>query len=112
MKIVCINKWGLGLLFPKADPFMMTLRYRFFREGTTAAVIIGCLGCVFGDISGLTPAFVSACRWMTVGCTAIALIAVGVDMLGELRTRRLNLVSILAIAVLLAYAGLILFFQW
>ncbi len=112
MKIVCINKWGLGLLFPKADPFMMTWRYRSFREGTTAAAIIGCLGCAFGDSSGLAPAFVSAYRWMTVGCTAIALIAVGVDMLGELRTRRLNLVSILAIAVLLAYAGLILFFQW
>lgn len=112
IKIEFANKWGLGLLFPKADPFMMTLCYRFFREGTTVALIIGCLGCVFGDSSGLAPAFVSACRWMTVGCTAIAILAVGVDMLGELRTRRLNLVSVFAIAVLLAYAGLILFFPW
>lgn len=112
IRIEFANKWGLGLLFPKADPFMMTLRYRFFREGTTVALIIGCLGCVFGDSSGLAPAFVSAFRWMTVGCTAIAILAVGVDMLGELRTRRLNLVSVFAIAVLLAYAGLILFFPW
>lgn len=112
LKIEFANKWVLGLLFPKADPFMMTWCYRSFREAMTAALIIGCLGCAFGDISGLAPAFVSACRWMTVGCTAIALVAVGVDMLGELRTRRLNLVSALAIAILLVYAGLILFFPW
>lgn len=112
MKVVCINKWNLGLLFPKADPFMMTWFYRCFREGTMAAVIIGCLGCVFGDISGLTPAFVSACRWMTVGCTLVALVAVCADMLGEIRACKLNLVSVLAVAILLVYTGLILFFPW
>ncbi len=109
VKIEISNKWDLFYLFrKKTDPFMMTVRYRIFRECTLLAVITG----IFSTSSGISPTFAAACRWMAVGCAAAALLAVAADMAGELRTGRLNLVSAFTIVFLLAFAGMILFFPW